>query len=756
MALGEGATKGVSVDVWPHPLTSEGQHDAVAPAGVTLGQAVRDAGLGSRPVRAWIDGREVDAEIMDGRALAEGEIVTLRADVRGGGGGGGNKVLRTILSIAVLAAAVFVPPLLGFAAGTVGGALASAGVLVAGNLLVNALVPPEIPRLDGPGTDRSTPVYSLAGGANRARLYAPLLCVLGSHRVFPDLAAAEYQTFEDGEQFLHQIFDFGVGDIDVTDLKSGAQALSGFDGVTEYRALGGGRITRIAGNVDTIAGAQLEDTNAVSRTAPACTSFQVDLVARVFSISDKGETEENSVSVEISWSAPGQAGGSVTRTIGTQSQAKDGETVFVQDQRRMTVTQELPALADWQVSVRRTTAPSDDDRTYDDVAFTALRAFQPDTGDYAGRNRIGVRFKASAQLQGRLDRISGTVHQKVPDLVGGSWSAPRRTSNPASVFRWIALGVREGGAPWMGLHLAASRLDDAQMRAWHAWCAAEGLACNFVVDRERTVDDLLRLVARCGRASPTWQSGRLGVVFDRAGQAPTALVTPGNVVQGSFGVEWASAAVAEEIAVRYVEPMLDWQWNTVRKTVPGVSGTPASTVTQTLEGVTSAAQAAAEAGLLAARHAYQRRRLTWEMSAEGLAIRRGQVLNVTHSLIDGGVTGRLKGGGTDQVQLDREVTLTGDDWIALRLHDGTVHTSRVTAGAAADRLRLATPLRLPASDPERPALDVLWRLYDSAEPPLRAKVISTEPLSDRAVRMVAIDEDPRYYAGKNAAPDSVD
>ena len=42
-------------------------------------------------------------------------------------------------------------------------------------------------------------------------------------------------------------------------VSSGAQALAGFDGVNEYRAICGGAIPQIAGNVDTIAGAELTD-----------------------------------------------------------------------------------------------------------------------------------------------------------------------------------------------------------------------------------------------------------------------------------------------------------------------------------------------------------------------------------------------------------------------------------------------------------------------------------------------------------------
>ncbi|MYG00237.1 hypothetical protein F4212_14055, partial [Candidatus Poribacteria bacterium] len=735
----------VPVDVWPHPLTAEGRREALVREGLTLADVVREQKLGSRVVRAWIDGVEVPAELLEARTLKAGEIMTVRADVAGGRGGAG-KIIRTLLQIAVLAAAAFVPAALGLAAGSLGASLVSAGVLFVGNLLINALVPPEVPRLDDPGSDRATPVYSLSGGGNRARRYAPLLLVLGEHRVFPDLAAAEYSTFEDGEQYLHQIFDFGLGDIEVDDLRSGPQLLSGFDGVEIYMALNGAAIPQIAGNVDTLQGAELTDTNWVRRTAPRCGKVQIDVVGRIFRINDEGETIEHTVSIQVRYSADGN-NWTTRPTIDLVSES--------QTQLRKTVTIDLPGVRNWFIEVRRTTAPVDkdaedatkeDERTYDQVAFTAVRAFQPDTGDYTGRNRVGIRFKASAQLQGRLDRISGRVRQKVPVWDGSQWTAPQASSNPAWISRWFSRGHFVGGRLVAGRGLAASRIDDGLLQSWGAWCDANSLTCNYVIDREQDVDAIQRIIARCGRASPSWQTGKLGVVYDRENQTPVAMINPGNIIQGTLGVEWVDTKVADEVVVRYVEPRQDWQWNSIRRTVPGTTGTPVQSATVTLNGVTSAAQAASMAGLLAAAHKYHKRRVTWEMAAEGLSIRRGNVVWIHHGLLDGGETGHLAGGTAAEVQLDREVTLpAGQNWLQVRLADGTIHTSAVTAGSAADRLRLTTALP-GAPDSDGPAFDVLWRLYDASSPPLKFKVTAAEPLSDREVRLVAIDERPEYYA----------
>ena len=738
------------MDLWPHPLTAEGRRLAVGREGQTIGEICHRENLAGRPVRAWIDGVEVPAELIPARVLTTRDrIVTVQADMHDGRGGSG-KILRQLLSIAVVAASVFLPGALGLAAGSLAATVVSAGVLVAGSLLINAIVPPEQPRLDAPGGDRSTPVYSLAGGGNRARLYAPLLLVLGSHRVFPDIAAAEYTTFEDDEQYLHGIYDFGLGDLEIDDLRMGPTPLADFGSDVQIFRTEAEIKANIAGNVDTLQGGVLTDTAfGLGRVAENCNRIQLDFVGRIFKIDDEGETVEHSVTVEVRYQPSGggawASGGSLTLTSDSQTQL------------RRTLTVALPSTRDWRVQVRRTTAPVDkaaddatkeDERTYDDVSYTALRAFQPDTGDYAGRNRIGIRFKASAHLQGRLDRISGIVRQKVPTWDGSGWTAPQATSNPAWIFRWFAQGFYTSGLLDAGRGLTLARIDDSGIKAWGAWCQANALTCNYVIDREQSVDDIQRIIARCGRASPSWLTGKFGVVYNQANLTPTTMVHPGNILLGSFGVEYVDSKLADEVIVRYIEPSMDWQWNSIRRRVPGAAGNLVHPETITLSGVTDAAQAAGEAALQAASHKYHRRRMSWSMAAEGMALRRGNVVYVNHSLILGGENmGHLKGGTAFVVELDQDIELSqGGNWLMLRLADrAEPHVSRITDGGAPNRVRLANPLPK-APDADGPPFDILWRFYNSAAELKRVKIIATDPKDDRTVDIVAIDERPEYYA----------
>ena len=270
---------------------------------------------------------------------------------------------------------------------------------------------------------------------------------------------------------------------------------------------------------------------------------------------------------------------------------------------------------------------------------------------------------------------------------------------PGMALPLVRAGRARGRPPRAGLGLDGARIDEDSIKAWGAWCAAQGLGCNLVLDRAITHGAVLSLIAQCGRASVSWQTGMLGVVWEEAGRPATALIAPGNILAGSFAVEYANGRAADEIAVRYIEPDLDWQYNTLRRLAPGVTGLPASTATITLHGVTSGAQAAAECNLQAARQLYHRRRFSWEMAPEGLSLVRGDVVHLTHSLIDGGQAGRLAGGDGASVVLDRPVDVDAGGEMLFRLADGRVHQSAVSApaGVVGETAEVALDVPLPVA-----------------------------------------------------------
>ena len=730
---------GPLVTVWPHPVTTEGRETRLITIDgtVTAADLVHEHLPDAHPdeIVVALDGEILPPGGWDAPVPLSARQITISIQP-------GRDILRVVALIAISVVAPYATPALfpGLTAGTFAFAAATAGIAVVGGILVNALIPVRGPDLSGPENREVAPVFSLSGGGNRARLYEPLPLVFGRHRIFPDVAAREFTEYDGDDQILNTLLHFGLGDLDIESVMIGSSLLSSYSDVAT-EVLIGAPVTIFAGNVDTIVGGALDNTDWIERsTADHTDRIAVDIVGELYGINNQADIVARQVNVEIQWRRHGSADewSSRTSTVRNDSQSPVRHTVSV----------DLADDTEWDVRVRRTTDPVEGTRERDVLQFAALRAYQADTGRYDGQTRYAMRIRASGQLSGRLDQVSAIAHQKVPIWEGGAWTADnRRSRNPAALFRWYARGGHVDGRLVYGAGLPDRRVDDTCIAEWYQWCATQGLKFDHVIQTAATHDEILGLIAQCGRASMTWASGRLGVVWEDEATDASGLVTPGNIVQGTFTVEWPPGGISDEIEVRFIDPDNDWQYSSVRRSRPGLSGAPSTSSTITLRGVTSAAHAAIECNLAAARQQYHRRRLSWEMAHEGRGHVKGDVVYITHSLIDGGVAGRLIGiRGTD-VTLDRPVTVDDQSWIVLRRSDGRVHTSRVQRQEPGDDATAALSLDdAPDGPSDIEGIDVLWRVYNNALPPRRVRITGVEPVSDRRFKFTAIDEVAGYHA----------
>ena len=212
-----------------------------------IGQTVRQILIANgvdqyQPIVIVVNDRLLTVREWDTVCPDPGSIINVKAEVAGGGGDG-NKVLNTVLMVAVIAIAIYAP----YAAGlvlksgalTMGGAMLSAGIMIAGSLIVNALVPilpPSAATIDTASGSNATssPTYNLSGGSNSIRPYQSMPIVMGTHRFFPDLGALPYTEYRDNDQYLYQIFHFGLSDLTLTDFKIGTNDLTNYSEYTWY------------------------------------------------------------------------------------------------------------------------------------------------------------------------------------------------------------------------------------------------------------------------------------------------------------------------------------------------------------------------------------------------------------------------------------------------------------------------------------------------------------------------------------------
>lgn len=408
----------------------------------------------------------------------------------------------------------------------------------------------------------------------------------------------------------------------------------------------------------------------------------------------------------------------------------------------------------YEVRIWKRTGDIKGSRQSNETAVSQILCFQTDEADYTGQLRVALRIKATSQLNGAIDEFSAIAEAQAPVWKGDHFDI-EHTRNPAWWYLWFAMGKTiEGKGRVYGAGLIEQQLDIDAIRAWAAWCDLKKLTFDYVLDRKMSSAQVLQMIARAGRASPTWQTGKLGGVWDAADQPVVAMFGPFNITAGSFKVAYINDDTPDEIVVNFANEKRDWQMDEVRVAVPGATTTN-NPLQLDLDGCTVAEMAGREANLIAASQVWHRRRTTWETDIEGWVASRGDVVQISHDLTVWGYSGRLTGRLGNQITLSQSVP-TGSGTMMLRDPEGNMKT--VTVAGDLDETDIVTittdveDFPLPGDlvddrgDP-LPALD--WAFFfDPLETPgRRFKIVDVQPSAD-GVRFSAVDDGPEYYASE--------
>ena len=676
----------VPVDVWPHPISAEGRAYIRALEGCTLDDALSQI-LPPDDAYAIINGEIIPRDQWRHVRLRGGDIVQARVVLHGGRG---SNPIAVVLSIAILLAAPFAAAaLLPATASAALLAATTAAIAAVGLLVTNTLLPPRLPS-QGDAADAPRQ-YSLAAGSNRVRQFGELQLIVGTHRIFPDVVALPYTEFDaDGDQILNEIFDFGIGDLEIETERFGETVTSSYDSLeTESQV---DTITLVAGNVDTVEGGELnrDDTYEITRTTEdGVTKIAVDLVSQHFTINDDGDLVGQSNSFRIRYKlSSASSWTSSTRIISTPSGGAG------RNPTRKTYEFDGLTSGAYDVEVTLNTSwPVADTKRTGSAALISVRGYQENVADFDGRNAYAIRIKATGQVYGRLDSFSADCHQKIPTWTGSAWTGNEQTSNPAWIARQMLRGwFNSNDLLVAGFGFTTDDYEEDQIKEWGEFCDDNSLTCNHIFEGQLDAEAALRLVAQCGWATVSTATGKVGFVWENDDQPVTALFTPANIVAGTFSSLADNQELADEVIGTYVDKDGDYKPNTIRRTVSGVTS-PKRPVTIPLDGITDGDQAAKEINRTVSaqvRHVWNR---TWEARGDGVLVARGDVVGLAHDLVGGSVGARLLAinAARDEVTLSGQVAAAGTLWVWDL--NGNVHSTAYTANSyPTDEVELTTAL----------------------------------------------------------------
>jgi hypothetical protein len=754
--------------VTPHPLVLTGQQHIACDLipGETLaaflGRHVDNAENGN-----WIvtlDGHEVPQRMWGRTKPKHGTMIECRAVAR-------KDVIRLI---AVVALAYFTLGAGGLGAGGLfasggaigGGFWAAATVFVAGSLIINKVLGPKPMSFDAMRDQEASPTYKIGGGRNRVRPYEPLGLLFGEMRITPDYAGLPYTWFWGWEQYLHCVFHGGINCAAISGIRIGQTPLESY---TDY-------VTRTAGfssmadealegwnNVDTIAGAQLpgyatlttitEGPNLpvagtwVMRTSSTNTVYlQADFEGSVYHVQDNG-----SLMSDYGFFITGEYRALPSGDWQPFFDGSNGEnlnagpnivTIHSASTKpiRLTYGRAVPQ-GQYEVRFRKDTADVSGTRESCLFAWSALKSLQPDTGNYGGMGRLGLRIKATGQLNGTLDELNWLATAKpMPIWNGSAWvTATTREnglSNPGAQMLLVARGIHgPDGKLIAGLGLSDSQIDIESLKGFMVRCTNMGFTFDHYFDTPISCDELLDAIAAVGLGTKTWQSGKLGVVWAAEDQPIEGVVNMATMKAKTFRVNYQTVETADGLEYQYFDRSRNFTWKTLRVSDPDVT-TPLNPARLSSIGVTSEAHAAILARFHLGQSIYQRKDISFDTDLEHLTYKRMSVMALSHDVTQWGYGGRVQSvvnnSGFLTLTLDCDVPAgAGPRYIGLRIPGELGYrvfgvaafsgTSRTVA------LTTAWPGGVAFPGDGHPAHDTLWMYDFKSTPGYKVRVVGIQP-----------------------------
>lgn len=184
-------------------------------------------------------------------------------------------------------------------------------------------------------------------------------------------------------------------------------------------------------------------------------------------------------------------------------------------------------------------------------------------------------------------------------------------------------------------------IDIRKILIWSDFCNANNLTIGMIIRDDFSLAEALEKIAKVGRASVTYDTGKLSVVFEDKYQVPVTMFGMANILAGSFSATYASNIVVRKVIGKYTNSNNDYETETVEAIVPFSDPTSIEFQEVALDGVTDPEVAQKEINLLAARQFFQTRSYSWSTDQEGFLARRGDLVYLSHDSTQFGYSGRV-------------------------------------------------------------------------------------------------------------------
>ena len=663
--------------------------------------------------------------------IREDDRILLVLIPQGGGGGGGKGIVSAVLTIAVVVAAVALAAPTGGASlwlagatglsATTASAIIMVGVSMVGMLAINALIPPPAVNTNNGGSAGSgaatSPTYSLGGQSNSMRKYQPVAKIYGRHRVFPQLASNPLITNQGTQSSISALYDFGLGDVRVTDLKIGDTLASTFSPelIWHYDSYVTNTtfLTKRVG-YDQYSYTLKSGSELIVRTKQATTAFDVDLTfpRGLCYYNDQGNPVGHSVYINTQYRLLGETAwrnipASSIKGINAweQEDPPPPETFRFfagkawtgdQNQRiglsgstnqRFTAVISVipPDVGEFEFRIIKGSGDDTSSRVSEEMVVTMMKSYKD--GSVVNLNKkhtmLEMRVNASDKLSGTVQTLNGIAQSILRTTQDGKTFITEATSNPA----WIALDILTGEGNRKPIK--DELIDWPSFIKFAKFCDEHKYYANFVVDYKTTVQELVASVLSTGHGAMLFTtSGKYGILLDEERDTPRQLITPAN--SWDFKGSRTFADIPHAFLVTFINgekssvivenaPEINWQKEERVVYNDGYDETNA-TVFETLEtfGITNPDQAWKYGRYMMAQGIHRSEMFSVSMDIENLAVQRGDLVHVSSDVAKiGGVPSRIVSVDGNIVVIDQTLSVQPNGY-SVRNQNGEIRTGLIT------------------------------------------------------------------------------
>lgn len=554
------------------------------PSGMSVAEILetlwRDHDLSPRGLHVHVDGAAIPREFWERIRIKPGRTMSV---VRVPLGKAARQVLLAVVAVVALVVTTVVAPWLSaaltpalgaFWAGVAGATAAGViglGISLGGQMAINALFPVAKPNsglssisqasfdpttgLSSSSDTTKSPSYAIGGGRNESRPYGVIPEVLGRHRMSPAYGARPFTEVVGDDQYLTQLFVWGYGPLEVTDVRIGETPISAFEAVA-FQTFEDHLHPSASSLFPTTVFEEplsIELTGEIANWQQRTTADNVDTVhvdivfpgGLYLVTKDTGETQTRTVNLLVQYAV---AGTGVWQTTSGFSITSDKKSAV-----RRTLIIYPGARGQYDVRmISATPAYSGPDFVQESVTWSAIRGVRNENPVKYPRSLTisTVRIKASSQLNGTIDQLNGVVRRKIKAWNGTAWVNSQFSSNPADMFRHVLQSsANERPVP-------DSEIDLVALQGWHAYCVAGGYTFNQIRDFVRSAEDTLRDIATAGRAAISLIDGKWSVIWDRADLPVVQHFTPRN--SSNFESVMSYVDMPHAFRVRFVNEDNNW------------------------------------------------------------------------------------------------------------------------------------------------------------------------------------------------------